>query len=309
MPKMVGSLPVLLVVVGLPVAGLRAQDGSSEGLEYRPSVDVPVTLVGVAGMVGPPHLTDASKTWTCLWCDRDDQGRDTLNGLDAAARRHWRWSDREKAHLWSNVSLALSLAAPAAAFIGVRGGVGSGFGGEMLIVLESAAVNMALTQGTKYVFRRERPWAHFDDPLPGQCRGSRESMLSFTSGHTGLAFSFAVSTASLASLRDDEGKEWVWATGLTFAAASGYLRIAADRHYLTDVLVGAAIGAAAGWVVPRLFDRHPEEAAEPVVRGPAPPVVAFSAVLGGGRGPRPSGVLVTSGFQGGGPFVSATWGF
>ena len=123
------------------------------------------------------------------------------------------------------------------------------------------------------------------------------------------AFSAAVSLGSLSSLRGDEGKEWVWASGLTFAAATAYFRVAADRHYFLDVLAGAALGAAVGWVVPRLFDRRPEETAETTARRPTPPVAAFGFVIGGGAGPRPGGVLVTGGVQSGGPFVSASWSF
>jgi membrane-associated phospholipid phosphatase len=300
----------LVLAVALVPAGVHAQDTKGAGLEYRASLDAPLTLAGVAGTLGPRLLTDETKAWSCKWCDRDGHGRDTLNGLDAAARRHWRWSDREKAHSWSNVTLGLSLVAPTAAFAAGREGFGDGFGGEMLIVLEAAALNMAVTQGTKYLFRRERPWAHFDDPpLEGQHKGSRESVVSFVSGHSSLAFALAVSTGSLASLRADPGREWVWATGLTCAAATAYLRVAADKHYLTDVLAGAVIGTAVGWAVPRLFDRRPEDIAEAVAVRPPPPVAVFSVVLAAGSGPRPGGVLVTGGLQGGGPFVSATWGF
>jgi membrane-associated phospholipid phosphatase len=45
---------------------------------------------------------------------------------------------------------------------------------------------------------------------------------------------------------------WVWTQGLALAFFSGYLRIAADRHYLTDVVTGALFGAAAGALVPLL---------------------------------------------------------
>jgi membrane-associated phospholipid phosphatase len=298
-----------LVLVLLPSAGLRAQAASSEGLEYRPSLDVPLTLAGAAGTLAPRFLTDESKTWTCRWCDRDERGGDTLNDLDAAVRRHWRWSDRERAHTWSNVTLGLSVVGPTAAFAAARGGFGDGFGGEMLIVVEAAALNMAVTQGTKYLFRRERPWAHFDDPLRGEHLGSRNGVLSFASGHASLAFALAVSTGSLASLRGDDGKEWVWATGLTAAAATAYLRVAADKHYFTDVLAGAAIGATVGWVVPRIIDRRPETGSAAAARRPSPPVPVFSVVLEAGGGPHRVGVLLTGGVHGGGPYVSATWGF
>lgn len=297
------------LVLGLAASGAPAQDSTTDGLEYRPSVDVPVTLVGVGGALAPRLLTDPDRTHECRWCDRDDQGRDTLNGLDAAVRRHWRWTHREKAHDWSNRTLLLSLAAPTTAFAIARGGLDNGFGSEMLIVLEASAVNMALTQATKYLVRRHRPWAQASDPPASQEMGSRESTLSFVSGHSSLAFAVAVSTGSLASLRGDKGKDWVWAVGLTSAATTAYLRVAADKHYFTDILAGAALGATVGWVVPRLFDRRPEPAGEPVVLRPTSPTPVFHVVIGGGSGPRPGGVLLSGGVHRGGPFVSASWSF
>ena len=47
----------------------------------------------------------------------------------------------------------------------------------------------------------------------------------------------------------------IWAEGLAVAATTGYLRIAADKHYFSDVLSGALIGSAVGFMVPYLF--HP----------------------------------------------------
>ncbi len=48
----------------------------------------------------------------------------------------------------------------------------------------------------------------------------------------------------------------VWASSLPWAAVTGYLRIAADKHYLTDVLTGALIGSAVGFLVPFVFHRE-----------------------------------------------------
>jgi membrane-associated phospholipid phosphatase len=301
--------PFLALVVFAAAARALPAHGD-EGLRYDPSLDVPLTAAGVAGTLGPKLLTDEDTAWTCRWCDGDAGGRDTLNGLDAWGRRAGRWNDRGRAHAWSNATLALSFAAPVGAFVAARGGFGDGLGEELLLVLESSALTLALTQGTKYLLRRERPWAHAGDPPDGELAGSRDSALSFASGHASLAFAVAVSTGSLASLRKDQGKEWVWATGLGFAAVTGYLRVAADRHYVTDVLAGAAIGAATGWVVPRLIDRRPkDEGSEPSQRRERPvPLVNLTLGRGAALGSGP-GLLLTAGLGGGGPFVSATWGF
>ena len=55
---------------------------------------------------------------------------------------------------------------------------------------------------------------------------------------------------------------------MTLAAGVGYLRIASDTHYLTDVLAGAAVGTAFGVLVPSLrFSREREPATGAVAPG------------------------------------------
>ncbi len=49
-------------------------------------------------------------------------------------------------------------------------------------------------------------------------------------------------------------RPWVWGGCLAAAATTGYLRYAAGRHYPTDILVGAAMGAFVGYLVPSLHE-------------------------------------------------------
>jgi membrane-associated phospholipid phosphatase len=57
------------------------------------------------------------------------------------------------------------------------------------------------------------------------------------------------------SMRGDEAAPWVWAIGLTLASGVGYLRVAGDAHWMTDVLAAAAVGSAFGVGVPLLEKR------------------------------------------------------
>ena len=77
--------------------------------------------------------------------------------------------------------------------------------------------------------------------------------MSFYSGHATLAFAMAVSGGTVASMRGYRLAPWIWGAGLSLAAATAYLRIAADRHYASDVTVGAVIGSLTGFAVPYLF--------------------------------------------------------
>ena len=109
-------------------------------------------------------------------------------------------------------------------------------------------------------------------------RTSVDDDLSFYSGHTTEAVSLAVAAGTVSSLRGYRLAPLVWSAGLPIALTSGYLRIAGDRHYFTDVLVGAIAGASVGLLVPYVFHR-PEGGAEatPGSTGQAS-VLAFSGV-------------------------------
>jgi len=81
--------------------------------------------------------------------------------------------------------------------------------------------NTLITVGLKYAIDKERP------------DGSDEN--SFPSGHTAYTFQ----AASFVQLRYG----WKYATALYLAAIyTGYSRVKAEKHYVEDVLAGAAIG-------------------------------------------------------------------
>ena len=128
--------------------------------------------------------------------------------------------------------------------------------GDGLVIAEAVALNGALTQIVKFAAGRERPFVH---ALPADQKAltahPADNNVSFYSSHTSFAFSLAVSTATVASMRHARWAPAIWAVGLAGAAAVGYLRIAADQHYFTDVLVGSAAGSAVGFAVPYGFHR------------------------------------------------------
>ncbi|HEY8146421.1 MAG TPA: phosphatase PAP2 family protein, partial [Kofleriaceae bacterium] len=86
-----------------------------------------------------------------------------------------------------------------------------------------------------------------------------------------LAFSLAVAGGTVASIRGYKTAPVVWSIGLVSAAATGYFRMAADKHYATDVIAGAVTGGAIGFAVPWFLGREdiPNREAPP----PAAPTV------------------------------------
>jgi membrane-associated phospholipid phosphatase len=124
----------------------------------------------------------------------------------------------------------------------------------VVIIAESAVLAVLVDQSVKFIAGRERPFVHA--LLPDQklfTANPYDNNLSFFSGHTAFSFAIAVAAGEVAELRGYESAWVAWAVGLPLAAGVGYLRIAADKHYLTDVLTGAAVGAAFGWGVPSLL--------------------------------------------------------
>ena len=132
--------------------------------------------------------------------------------------------------------------------------IGSAFPVDFLIISEAVAVSTLLNQTTKIIMARERPFVH---AMPAEERLKTalpsDNNVSFYSGHTALSFTLAAAAGTVATLRDYRLMPMVWGTLMPLAFANGYLRIAADRHYFTDVVTGAIIGSAVGVLLPLLF--------------------------------------------------------
>ncbi len=182
---------------------------------------------------------------SCRWCQP--------NALDSGARDALRWRSRDAAHQLSSVT-AYGLA-PLTVLGLSAWGAGHGGGGrrilvDTLIVSEAVALAAVLGQVVKLAAARRRPFVTSGMPAADPDRN-----LSFYSGHTAFAFSVAAAAATVAMQRGYRTAPWVALAGAVLATFTGYLRIAADRHYLTDVLAGAVVGTGAGIGIPLLL--HP----------------------------------------------------
>jgi membrane-associated phospholipid phosphatase len=222
---------------------------------------------------------------SCRWCDRDAAGNDTLNPIDAAARDALRW---QSPHVAARISDAIGfLGVPATSLATLRAAAadeGSGWkttGVDVLLVGEAAMLSGVLNQAVKLGVGRERPFVHaLREEEKAKTPHPTDNNLSFYSGHTSLTFSVATASGTIASLRGYRLAPLVWASTTTLAATTGYLRIAADKHYLTDVLTGAFLGAAMGVLVPLVFHprRNETTAPQPAGAGPLPAMATLGGV-------------------------------
>ena len=176
--------------------------------------------------------------------------------LDTSVRDALRWSDPDAAALASNVWTFALLPAASVGLLAL-GAHAEDRTGEMasnaLLIVESVALAGATDQIFKFAVGRERPFVHALAPAEKPLTAHpADNNVSFYSAHTTVAFSLAVSAGTIASIRRYRWAPAIWAAGLAGAALVGYLRIAADKHYFTDVLTGAGAGAAFGVAVPAL---------------------------------------------------------
>ena len=81
---------------------------------------------------------------------------------------------------------------------------------------------------------------------------SGTSYQSFFSGHVSEAFSLGLSAATVASLRHYPIALWLWGGTIVFGTLCGYMRLAGDDHYVTDVLAGALVSTVFGIGIPLL---------------------------------------------------------
>ena len=102
-------------------------------------------------------------------------------------------------------------------------------------------------------FSRTRPYVYNDNPdIPWPGRWKKLPGVPFipATPRAPLPRWFFWPASSKNSTPISSARGWVWGGCLTAAATTGYLRFAAGRHYPTDILVGAAMGAFVGYLVP-----------------------------------------------------------
>ncbi len=100
-------------------------------------------------------------------------------------------------------------------------------------------INTALTYGLKYSINRKRPYERYPNYINNI---HEESSPAMPSGHTSIAF------ASATSLCLHYPKWYIIAPSAIWTCSVAYSRMNLGVHYPTDVLAGAALGAASAYL-------------------------------------------------------------
>jgi membrane-associated phospholipid phosphatase len=244
-----------LLVAGFLLLGTFVASADPHPLKVDLRLDIPILVVTGASAVGLA-LPGMAPT-RCRFC--------TPNDFDVDARTALRWGHPLIARQASDAILSGLLplgSAGALALAAHEDGSARTFLEDAVVVAEAVTISTTLNGFAKDGFARIRPAAQ-DGSMPG----SRNK--SFYSGHTSLAFALATSTATVASMRGYRSAKLLWISGMVLASAVGYLRVAGDAHWVSDVAVGAVAGGAVGFSVPWFLHRSGSRRG-PVELVPAP---------------------------------------
>jgi membrane-associated phospholipid phosphatase len=105
-----------------------------------------------------------------------------------------------------------------------------------LSVAKSLAISTVFYTSSKSVIRRQRP-TRTEDPYDFVAPFTKKGYTSFPSGHTNTAF--AVATAFALEYND---KKWVPWVAYSLATLTSISRLYDNRHWFSDVVIGASIG-------------------------------------------------------------------
>jgi len=212
-------------------------------------IDVPLFAIGAALALGREiRSTTGSAPAYCTTvpegCNEED-----LNALDEPFAGYYdpRWSDATDVvvltlfaapwpMLWVNNTLLNTL-------------------NDITIIYESALTALALSGLATLSASRPRPLV-YGTRAPEDVRNSPSGSLSFISGHTTAAFALSTSTFWTIYRRHGSGV-YAWTTlavGTALASSVAVGRVLAGKHFPTDVLTGAAVGASVGTLIPALHD-------------------------------------------------------
>ena len=182
---------------------------------------------------------------TCIWCERNVMD-DTIT--DALSWEQPQYAAKTADYVDFIGIPVLTLGALALSS-GLEGRI-EGYPSDLILMLETFTISSMFNQFIKFAVGRERPYVSRGNS--GIYNKPDDDNLSFYSGHTNMAFAFVVSAGTIAHIRGYAAEPYIWGFGIPIALFVAYARVAAQKHYFSDVLVGALVGSLIGFAVPWL---------------------------------------------------------
>jgi membrane-associated phospholipid phosphatase len=247
-------------MIGSLVLAVALSQAAPQKLAWDPRVDIPVTAaLGAGWLLSEFAFKKDLAVSPCLWCE--------TNGFDTAVRSAFNPSLMPSADGFQGAHVASNLVGFIALPVGMLGldallswrdGVFmEAFWVDALLILEATLSIQVVNQVVKFAVARGRPYTvGASAEQLASAHDPNDHTLSFFSGHATMAFGLVGSAATIASLRGYRHAWLLWAVGLPLASTTALLRLAADKHWMTDVLLGSALGLATGILMPTLLHRR-----------------------------------------------------
>ena len=227
----------------------------ARALKWEPKVDVPLTAVlGTGLLLTETVFKKPLAPAACRWCAHNVLD-DALTAIRAPL------GQQRTIDLVSYVTLGV-MPAGGLLYSFWQADDFAAFGVDTLLVVEAVLAAAVFNQLVKFTVGRERPFvARLSQEAKAMVSHPDDNNVSFFSGHATMAFCLATAVGTVAELRGYRYRAWVWSLGMALATTTTVLRMVADKHYFTDVLTGAVVGAAFGYGLPALL--HGVDTGEP----------------------------------------------
>ncbi|OWP64929.1 PA-phosphatase [Hymenobacter amundsenii] len=236
---------LLLALPLLPLSSAQAQRNASP-YHTRFAVDAPVTL-GLGALSGVGLLLISKKDGL------DQAGLAALNKQDVPKFDRFSAGNYSAGAQTASDLIVYPSLLIAPGLLALSNNIRANYGQVLGLYLQTMAASNAtftLTAGNVY---RYRPFLYGTEGGTDK-RTSNISTNSFFAGHTANT---AAATFFAAKVYHDfhpgsAARPFVWGAAALVPAATGYFRLKAGKHFLSDNIVGYTVGAAVGILVPQL---------------------------------------------------------
>jgi membrane-associated phospholipid phosphatase len=216
---------------------------------YQLYWELDVPLLAVAIVLGGGRMIRSSEVTAPPYCltVSDPCKKDGLNPLDRAFAGRY-------SPAWSQASDigALALAISPIPLLWIDEGFVNMLN-DSVVIYQSGLLAVAFSGISSSGTGRGRPYV-YGDTAPDDVKRSPEASLSYFSGHSTLAF--ALSTSLFWTInRRHPGSAYSWTVFTIGTATASFVataRVMAGKHFPSDVLAGAAVGAGVGTLLPAL---------------------------------------------------------